>query len=237
LTLMVRTPVDLSLYLVTDTRMCAPRGVAATAAEAVAGGVTAVQLRDPLAGTRELLDLGEQVLRVLAGTGVPLLINDRADVAHALGVGVHVGQDDLPPERARDLLGPDVCIGLSVHEPRQLDAALALAPGTIDYLGVGPIFAQQTKTNAAPPVGLDTLAAITARAVKGSLPCVAIGGIGVDNAAAVRAAGVDGIAVVSAICAQPDPGAAARRLHAAMGRRAATGPGDTADHEAQQEVR
>lgn len=235
---MPRMPVDLSLYLVTDTTMCAPRGVAATVADAVEGGVTSVQVRDPSASTRELLELGEQVLRVLSGTGVPLLINDRADVAHALGAaGVHVGQDDLPPERARDLLGPDACIGLSVHEPRQLGHALALPPGTIDYLGVGPIFAQRTKPNAAPPVGLDTLAAMTSRAVRSSLPCVAIGGIGVDNAAAVRAAGVDGIAVVSAICDQPDPGAAARRLRAAMDRGTATGPGNTADHEAQQEVR
>ncbi|SDT17632.1 thiamine phosphate synthase [Actinopolymorpha singaporensis] len=204
---------DLSLYLVTDTALCGPRGVAATVREAVAGGVSAVQLRDPGATTRDLLRTGAQVREVLAGTGVPLFVNDRADVAHALGAdGVHLGQSDLPPEHARDLLGPRVWIGLSAHTSGQLDRALALPRGTVNYLGVGPVFPQATKPDAASPLGLAFLAELVATAAAGGLPSVAIGGIGPDNAAAVRATGVAGIAVVSAVCGRPDPAAAARVL-------------------------
>ncbi|NYH89268.1 thiamine-phosphate pyrophosphorylase [Actinopolymorpha rutila] len=204
---------DLSLYLVTDTALCGPQGVAATVRDAVAGGVSAVQLRDPGATTRDLLRTGAEVREVLAGTGVPLFVNDRADVAHALGAdGVHLGQSDLPPEHARDLLGPDVWLGLSAHTSGQTDRALALPPGTVDYLGVGPVFAQATKPDAASPLGLDFLAELVATAAAGGLPGVAIGGIGPDNAAAVRATGVAGIAVVSAVCGRPDPAAAARAL-------------------------
>ncbi|GAA2760495.1 thiamine phosphate synthase [Actinopolymorpha rutila] len=181
--------------------------------DAVAGGVSAVQLRDPGATTRDLLRTGAEVREVLAGTGVPLFVNDRADVAHALGAdGVHLGQSDLPPEHARDLLGPDVWLGLSAHTSGQTDRALALPPGTVDYLGVGPVFAQATKPDAASPLGLDFLAELVATAAAGGLPGVAIGGIGPDNAAAVRATGVAGIAVVSAVCGRPDPAAAARAL-------------------------
>ncbi|MET9023950.1 thiamine phosphate synthase [Actinopolymorpha sp. NPDC004070] len=204
---------DLSLYLVTDAALCGPRGVAATVRDAVAGGVSAVQLRDPGATTRDLLRTGAQVREVLAGTGVPLFVNDRADVAYALSAdGVHLGQSDLPPEHARDLLGPGAWIGLSVHAPGHLDGALTLPPGTVDYLGVGPVFAQTTKADAASPGGLALLADLVATAAAAGLPCVAIGGIGPDNAAAVRATGVAGIAVVSAVCGRPDPAAAARAL-------------------------
>jgi len=206
-----RVPLDLSLYLVTDTVLCGgPRGVVDTVGAAVAGGVTAVQLRDPDATTRTLVELGGALRHALAGTGVALLVNDRADVAVAIGAdGVHVGQDDLPAEAARAIVGPDRHVGLSIQTVRQLDDLARLPAGTVDYLGVGPVFAQRTKGDAAQPVGLDTLAAV---AVKAALPVVAIGGITAGNAAGVLRSGAVGLAVVSAICGRDDPRAAAREL-------------------------
>ncbi|MEU6765690.1 thiamine phosphate synthase [Streptomyces sp. NPDC046853] len=202
----MRPPLDLSLYLVTDTRLCGERGVAATVAAAVKGGVTAVQLRDPDADARTLCALGRRIQAELAGTGVPLIVNDRLDVAVRLGAdGVHLGQRDLSPTTARHRLGPHAYIGLSVSRPEQL----AHVPDAVDHLGVGPVFEQSTKPDADAPLGLDGLAEIVRAS---ALPCVAIGGIGVSRAAAVRASGAAGIAVVSAVCGQPDPEAAARSL-------------------------
>ncbi|MEU6676685.1 thiamine phosphate synthase [Streptomyces sp. NPDC046925] len=202
----MRPPLDLSLYLVTDTRLCGERGVAATVAAAVKGGVTAVQLRDPDADARTLCALGRTIQAELAGTGVPLIVNDRLDVAVRLGAdGVHLGQRDLSPMSARRRLGPRAYIGLSVSRPEQL----AHVPDAVDHLGVGPVFEQSTKPDADAPLGLGGLAEIVRAS---ALPCVAIGGIGVSRAAAVRASGAAGIAVVSAVCGQPDPEAAARSL-------------------------
>ncbi|MEQ7124823.1 thiamine phosphate synthase [Actinopolymorpha sp. B11F2] len=202
---------DLSLYLVTDTRLCGgTQGVVDTVLAAVTGGVTAVQLRDTHANARALVALARRLRETLSETGVPLIVNDRADVAAAAGAdGVHVGQEDLPVEVARALLGPDAFVGLSIQRPDQLAAVRELAAGAVDYLGAGPVLPQRTKGDAAAPMGLDTLAEVVRGA---SLPVVAIGGIDTDNAAAVRATGVDGIAVVSAICGRPDPAAAARAL-------------------------
>jgi thiamine-phosphate pyrophosphorylase len=204
-------PLDLSLYLVTDTRLCGgTQAVVDTVRAAVTGGVTAVQLRDPAASARDLVALGRRLHEVLACSGVPLLVNDRADVAAASGAdGVHVGQQDLPVETARALLGPDSFVGLSIQRPEQLAALRDLRAGVVDYLGAGPVLPQHTKTDAAEPMGLDTLATLVREA---PVPVVAIGGIDADNAASVRATGVAGIAVVSAICGTPDPAAAARVL-------------------------
>ncbi len=203
--------IDLALYLLTDTALCGGgQGVVDTVVAAVAGGVTAVQLRDPDAHPRDLVALGTRLREELRGTGVPLLVNDRADVAAAIGAdGVHLGQHDLPVTAARALLGPDALVGWSVQVPDHLARLSEELAGTVDYLGVGPVFPQRTKADAAPPGGLDVLAEIVAKA---DLPCVAIGGVTVANAAAVRATGAAGIAVVSAICGQGDPGAAARAL-------------------------
>ncbi|WP_327350457.1 thiamine phosphate synthase [Streptomyces sp. NBC_01304] len=202
----MRPPLDLSLYLVTDTRLCGDRGVAATVAAAVRGGVSAVQLRDPDADARTLFCLGRAIQAELAGTGVPLIVNDRLDVALWLDAdGVHLGQRDVSPETARRLLGPHAYVGLSVSRPEQL----AHVPDAVDHLGVGPVFPQSTKPDADAPLGLDGLALI----VRASpLPCVAIGGIGASEAAAAVKSGAAGIAVVSAVCGQPDPEAAARSL-------------------------
>lgn len=205
-----RRRIDLTLYLVTDTALCGAAGVPATVAAAVGGGVTAVQLRDPACPDAEFVRLGRAVAAALAGTGVPLLVNDRVHLAGAIGAGgAHVGQGDLPPARARALLGPNAVLGLSVQTPDHVAALAALPGGTVDYLGVGPVFPQTTKPDAAAPGGLDALAGIVAGA---PLPCVAIGGVGPGRVAAVAATGAAGVAVVSAICGRPDPAAEARRL-------------------------
>ena len=207
---MPRPPVDLTLYLVTDTQLCGPLGVAATVSAAVAAGVTVVQVRDRLASDEEFVRTGRSVAAALAGTGVPLIVNDRVHLVEAIGAdGAHVGQADLDPVRARHLLGPDALLGLSVQTLEHVEAASRLEPGTIDLLGVGPVWWQATKLDAADPGGLQTLAAIVARS---PWPCVAIGGIDAERAALVRSTGAAGVAVVSAICGQPDPAAAARRI-------------------------
>lgn len=206
-------PVDLTLYLVTDTGLCGARGVAATVAAAVRGGVTAVQVRDPQAPDDEVVRLGRSVAAALAGTGVPLIVNDRVHLVEAIGAdGAHVGQGDLDPIAARALLGPAAVLGLSVQTLAHVEAATALPPGTVDHLGVGPVWWQATKLDAADPGGLETLAAIVRRS---PVPCVAIGGIDAARVPSVRATGAAGVAVVSAVCGQPDPAAAARRLRAA----------------------
>jgi thiamine-phosphate pyrophosphorylase len=208
---------DLSLYLVTDVDACGARGVAETVRAAVAGGVTAVQLRDHRATARELVNTATQLQEILAGTNVCFIVNDRLDVALAVGAdGVHLGQSDLPVAAARDIAGPTLIIGWSVTTPAEAKVAAALASGTVDYLGVGPVFATPTKNDAASPMGVDGLRAACAAS---PFPCVAIGGITAETVPSVMAAGACGIAVVAAICAARDPRAAAaelrRRCHGA----------------------
>jgi len=204
---------DLAVYLVIGTQDVGAGALAPTVRAAVAGGASAVQLRDPRASARALTALAVGLRDVLAGTGVPLLVNDRLDVALAAGAdGVHLGQSDLDVGQARRLAGPGFLIGLSVSRPDEVTAADALPPGTVDYLGIGPVFATRSKADAQPPTGLAGLAAMRAAT---DLPCVAIGGIDAGNARPVWATGVDGLAVVSAICAAPDPGAAAAHLRGA----------------------
>ncbi len=203
--------IDPSVYLVTDTALCrGPAGVVETVRQAVLGGVTAVQVRDPPATTRELAALAAAVLEALRGTGIPLIVNDRVDVALAVGAdGVHVGQDDLDPVAARRLIGPELHLGLSVSSDAELAEALGLPPGTVDLLGVGPIRDTPSKTDASPALGFDGLARICAAS---PLPCVAIGGLGVGDVVDLMASGAVGVAVISAICGRADPRAAARDL-------------------------
>lgn len=204
--------IDLSLYLVTDHRLAFDRLVEVTMA-AVRGGVTLVQLRNPDLGGRALLEQAVALKALLGPTGVPLIVNDRVDVAHAAGAdGVHVGQSDLPAEAARAILGPGAIVGLSITEVGQLKA---VDPDVVDYLGIGPVFATATKGDAAPALGPDGLEAIVRAS---TLPSVAIGGIDGSNAASVRATGVDGLSVVSAISMAADPAAAARTLRSAVDR-------------------
>ena len=207
---MRRPPLDLSLYLVTDTCLCGSLGVPATVSAAVAAGVTVVQLRDPAADDAELVTLGRAIARELAGTGVPLVVNDAVHLVEAIGAqGAHVGQGDTDPGEARARLGHTAYLGLSVQTTDHVEAVR----GTdVDYLGVGPVFAQTTKPDGAEPGGLDRLARIVALS---PVPCVAIGGIGLEQAVQVRATDAAGIAVVSAICGQPNVAVATRALREA----------------------
>jgi thiamine-phosphate pyrophosphorylase len=210
---MCRPLLDLSLYLVTDTTLCGNFGVAATVAAAVRGGVTVVQLRDPQANDDEIVKLGRTVAAALRGTGVPLLVNDRVHLVDTIGAqGAHIGQSDLGVTEAREILGPHAYLGLSAQSVEHVTEARRHALEDLDYLGVGPIWAQITKPDAAAPGGLERLRQVHAVS---PWPCVAIGGIDAERARLVRAAGVSGVAVVSAICGRPDPEAASRDIRAA----------------------
>jgi thiamine-phosphate pyrophosphorylase len=212
---MSRPDLDLSVYLVTDTDMTSRHGLHATVRAAVAGGVSVVQLRDPDAGDAEFVMLGRLVVSALRGSGVPLLVNDRVHLVAEIGAdGAHVGQGDLDPVRAREQLGPAAYLGLSCSDRDEVGAALALPAGTLDYLGVGPVWATETKPGHGPPLGPDGVARLVQLA--GTTPTVAIGGIDADRARSVVATGVHGVAVVSAVCAAEDPSAAARALRAAV---------------------
>jgi thiamine-phosphate pyrophosphorylase len=198
---------DLSLYLVVGREDTMGRPIKEVVLDAVHGGVTAVQLREKHASTRDFVDQARALTALLRPFGVPLIINDRVDVALAAGAdGVHVGQDDMSAADARRLVGPDVIVGLSITTLAEAESADLSA---VDYVGVGPVFDTPTKLDAAPPLGI---AGTTKVCHVLSLPSVAIGGINCDNAARVRATGVDGIAVVSAICSAASPADAARRL-------------------------
>ncbi|SFU52594.1 thiamine phosphate synthase [Halomonas korlensis] len=196
---------DLSLYLITDPSLCAEHGLLETVVAAVRGGVTVVQLRDKYASEPELVAQARRLKTALAGTGVPLIINDRLEVALAVGAdGLHIGQDDGDVLEARQALGPDAILGLSVQTQEQL---ARVDSSRLDYLGLGPVFATSSKGDHAQPIGFEGLATLAAAS---PLPAVAIGGLKAEHAAAVRAAGAQGAAVISAICGQPDPEAAAR---------------------------
>ena len=208
-----RRPLDLSLYLVTDTGRCGAAGVPATVAAAVAAGVTVVQLRDPDASDRELVALGRTLVAALVGTGVPLLVNDRVDLVGPIGAhGAHVGQGDAGVLEARAALGPDAYLGLSVQTAEHVRAATALPLDALDYLGVGPVWPTGSKADAAPAGGLGVLRELTAAS---PWPCVAIGGIDAARVEAAAATGAAGVAVISAICGQADVGAATSRLRRA----------------------
>jgi len=197
----------LRLILVTDRGLSRGRSSADIALAAARGGVTMVQLREKDASTREFLAEARALKQALAPLGVKLAINDRLDIALAVDAdGLHVGQSDMPVEEARRWLGPDKFVGLSVTAAEQVSRADAEAA---DYLGVGPIYAQQTKPDASPPLGVEGFRHIRSLTRK---PIVAIGGLNADNSAPVLTAGAEGLAVVSAIVAADDPEAATRRF-------------------------
>lgn len=203
----MRATLDLSLYLVTDTALCGPRGVPDVVRAAVAGGVTAVQVRAKDASDRERLALVRRVQDVLRDTGVALFVDDAVDLALIAGAdGVHLGQSDLPAQDVRRLAGPDLLLGLSVSSVEEVRAA---PRGAVDYLGVGPVWATPTKPLAAAPLGPAGTAAVVAAA---DVPCVAIGGIHAGTLEQLRGSGIAGFCVVSEICAAEDPEAAARAL-------------------------
>ncbi len=207
----MRPSFDLSLYLVAGTPVVGARGLAETVRQAVAGGVTMVQIRDPRAETRRLVEETYALKQLLKPLNVALIVNDRVDVVLAAGAdGVHLGQDDMTPSDARRILGEDFLIGLSVGSPEEFEASRDHLHA-VDYLGVGPVEATSTKADAGNAIGVEGLARVRALT---SLPVVAIGGIGAGNIAPALRAGAGGVAVVSAICGADDPAEAARALRA-----------------------
>lgn len=195
------------VYFITDPGAGLP--VADQALAAARGGAAVVQLRDKRASDAEMIALARDLIGVLAPRGVRLVVNDRVEVACAVGAdGLHVGQGDGDVRAIRERIGPDMMLGLSIETAAQLGPVPWEA---VDYLGVGPVRATATKPDAAPPIGFDGLAGIV-RAAR--CPCLAIGGIGPGDAPGVRGAGAVGMAVVSAISRAADPEAAARALHA-----------------------
>lgn len=197
----------LKLYLVTNRGLSLGRSLEEVVSEAVAGGVTMVQLREKDTSTGEFIRLACKLTDLLRPLGIPLIINDRVDVALATDAdGVHIGQSDMPYEIARKLLGPDKIIGLSVENMNDLLRANEL---DVDYIGISPVYGTPTKTDTAEPFGLDGLR----KAVELSVhPTVAIGGMNASTISDVIAAGADGVAVVSAISSADSPRLAANEL-------------------------
>lgn len=197
--------IDYSLYLCTDRGLMTSATIEESVEAAVRGGATVVQLREKDCSSREFYELGLRVREITARYGVPLFVNDRADIALEVGAdGVHVGQSDLPCRAVR-AIAPGMLVGVSASS---LAEAVQAERDGADYLGVGAMFATGTKTDAE-IVSMEELEAIR-RAV--SIPIVVIGGINKQTIPAFRGKGIDGAAVVSAIVAQPDPEAAAREL-------------------------
>jgi thiamine-phosphate pyrophosphorylase len=199
--------IDYRLYLVTDRNLLNGKSLAQSVEDAIAGGVTVVQLREKTLGTRDFFDLALRVKAITDHYGIPLIINDRLDIALSVNAaGLHIGQGDLPVPLARKLLGPDKVLGVSAATVEE--AAAARNEGA-DYLGIGAVFPTGTKTDAR-NVPVETLRRIRERI---AIPIVAIGGINRSNARLVLNEGVDGIAVVSAILGAPDIRLAAHCLH------------------------
>ena len=198
---------DLSLYLVTDPELCGERGVVDTVRRAVDGGVRIVQLRDKAATDAETTAQLLELARVIDGRAL-LVVNDRLDAvlaAREQGArvdGVHLGQGDASVLRAREALGPEALIGLTANTREHLEAVRLLPPETVDYLGVGVIRPTATKPDHPPALGVDGFRALASAT---AIPCVAIGGVGIDDTERLRSAGAAGLAVVSALCAAPDP--------------------------------
>lgn len=185
-------------YFITDESLSAA-GVMSDVRQAVAAGAEIIQYRNKTADTRKLYEEARLIRGICAGTRSRLIINDRIDIALAVGAdGVHIGQEDLPYAESRRLLGGDAIIGVTVHtvvEAKEAEAAGA------DYLGVSPVFATGTKSDAGAPCGVETLAAIR-KACR--VPVVAIGGIDLSNADECIAAGADMLCAISAVVTRPD---------------------------------
>jgi thiamine-phosphate pyrophosphorylase len=204
-----RQKIDYSLYLVTDRALSLGRSNLEVIEAAVNGGVTLVQLREKEASTREFYQEGLKIKDYLEAADIPLIINDRVDIALALDAdGVHLGQEDLPVDAARKILGPHKIIGASAFNTEE---AVAAESRGADYLGLSPIFVTGTKPELVAEIGMKGISSLR-RAVK--IPLVGIGSMNQSNAYEAVKMGLDGVAVVSAICSQEDPQAAARALKA-----------------------
>ncbi|SDR23763.1 thiamine phosphate synthase [Pseudovibrio sp. Tun.PSC04-5.I4] len=197
---------DLSVYLVLGPQDCPGQDPVDVAVASAKSGATVVQLRDKTGTTRDQIQLAERLMAALKPLNVPLIINDRVDVALAVDAdGVHVGQDDMDATKVRELIGPDKFLGLSVSTQGQLDSANIEA---CDYLGIGACYPTNSKDDAA-DVGMQNFCHLSEQA---KLPVVGIGGISLANAGEVIASGSDGVAVISAICGASDVSEATKEL-------------------------
>ncbi len=198
---------DLSLYLVTDSSLNPRFNLIELVSEAVQGGVTIVQLREKNKQSHEIVELGRALLKILKEKKIPLIVNDNPVIAKEIGAsGVHLGANDTSPNYARQVLGKDAIIGLSIE---RLENFLNLDLSCVDYLAASPVFHTTTKGDIADPLGIEGLKQLR---TKTSLPLVGIGGIHLHNASSVIAAGADGLAVVSAICNSDNPRRSAKEF-------------------------
>lgn len=196
---------DLGLYLVTDRSLSKGRPIEWIVEEAVKGGVTMVQLREKNCSTHDFVQLAVKIKQILTPYKVPLIINDRLDVVLAADAdGLHIGQSDMPYRKAREILGYNKIIGLSVETIQQAKEANGL---DVDYIGISPVFTTGTKTDINTPLGLDGIQKISSFTKH---PMVGIGGIHAGNAKAVIDAGANGVAVVSAIVSAINPAEASQ---------------------------
>ncbi len=209
---MIKSAIDYGLYLVTDQALSRGRTLMEVVSQAVYGGVTCVQVRAKTESTRDFIDQARSIQSFLAEQKVPLIINDRLDVAQAVGAdGIHLGQSDMPIEMARAIMGsgvgPEMVIGISAE---CLEHAVDAEKAGADYIGAGALFTTPTKADIAPPMGIEDLQEICESV---TIPVVAIGGINASNSADVIGTGADGIAVVSAIVSADDCRKAAQTLN------------------------
>lgn len=199
--------IDYALYVITDSRLARGRSHLDVIRAALQGGSTIVQYREKNATTRTMIEEGLPLLDLCHAHRVPLIVNDRIDVALAIGAdGVHVGDDDMPVALARKLMGTTKIVGASADS---LDKAHSAIAAGADYVGVGAVFATGSKADAGAPIGLEGLSRVAAAS---RVPVVGIGGIGAQNAASVIHAGAAGIAVISAVVHAEDVEKAAREL-------------------------
>ncbi|MCB1464991.1 MAG: thiamine phosphate synthase [Nitratireductor sp.] len=210
---MARPGFDLSVYLVTDPLLNGGRPVEDVVDQAVRGGVTMVQLRDPHSPTRELVAIARRLVAALRPHAIPFIVNDRIDVAMICGAdGVHIGQNDMDARDARAMMGEDCIIGLSVANEAELKASRD-ALGAVDYLGVGPVYSTSTKADAGGAIGLEGIAWMRAAT---DMPLVAIGGIDAARTGDIVRAGAAGVAVVTAIMNAAEPKDAAAEIARAV---------------------
>lgn len=203
---MKKEDIDYSVYLVTDRRNKTDDEFLNIIEEAIKGGTTIVQLREKTASTKEFYDLALKVKEITSRYGVPLLINDRIDIALAVGSeGVHIGQDDMPADIAREIIGEDKILGVSAST---VEEAKKAEIDSADYIGSGAVFPTSTKDDA------DSVSKEELKAIVDSIdiPVVAIGGITIENAHTLKASGIAGFSVVSAIMSAEDPKEASKKL-------------------------
>ncbi len=205
---------DLSVYVLTDPILSKGRSQAEVVRAAIAGGATAIQMREKEANTRTMIEIGQELREITREAGVLFIVNDRVDVALAVEAdGIHVGQKDMPAALVRKLVGPKMIVGVSASTIAT--ARQAVLDGA-DYIGVGAIFPTGSKADAGAACGPGRIREIRAEV---SIPIVGIGGINIENAAQVMEAGADGVSVISAVVSAPDITAATRQLAAAVHRR------------------